>query len=50
MALTLTLVMAPRKKTSDDPHKAINLALGKRLAQLRALRDFATLNWLLSMV
>jgi transcriptional regulator with XRE-family HTH domain len=41
MALTLTLVMAPRKKTADDPRKAVNLALGKRLAQLRTLRNLS---------
>jgi len=41
MALTLTLVMAPRKKTSEDPHRAVNLALGKRLAQLRSLRNLS---------
>ena len=40
MALTLTLVMAPRKKTSD-PYKAVNLALGKRLAELRTLRGLS---------
>jgi transcriptional regulator with XRE-family HTH domain len=41
MTFTLTLVMAPRKNIADDPHKAINLALGKRLAQLRALRSLS---------
>ena len=41
MALTLTLVMATRKKTDEDPHKAVNLALGKRLAQLRTLRNLS---------
>lgn len=41
MALTLTLVMAPRKKTTEDPRKAVNLALGKRLAQLRTLRNLS---------
>jgi transcriptional regulator with XRE-family HTH domain len=41
MALTLTLVMAPRKKTPEDSHKAVNLALGKRLAQLRTLRGLS---------
>jgi transcriptional regulator with XRE-family HTH domain len=41
MPLTLTLVMAPRKKTSEDPHKAVNMALGKRLAQLRTLRGLS---------
>ena len=40
MALTLTLVMAPRKKTSD-PRKTVNLALGKRLAELRTLRGLS---------
>ena len=34
MILTLTLVLAPRKTLAADPHKAVNLALGKRLAQL----------------
>ena len=41
MALTLSLVMATRKKTAEDPHKAVNLALGKRLAQLRTLRSLS---------
>jgi len=41
MALTLTLVMAPRKKTTEDPHKAVNLALGKRLAHFRNLRGLS---------
>jgi transcriptional regulator with XRE-family HTH domain len=41
MALTLTLVMAPKKNTTEDPHKAINLALGKRLAHFRALRGLS---------
>ncbi len=41
MALTLTLVMATRKKTAEDPHKAVNLALGKRLAHFRALRGLS---------
>jgi transcriptional regulator with XRE-family HTH domain len=40
MALTLALVMAQRKKI-DDPHKAINLALGKRLAHFRNLRGLS---------
>jgi transcriptional regulator with XRE-family HTH domain len=33
--------MAPRKKTPEDSRKAVNLALGKRLAQLRALRGLS---------
>src|SRR6185437_8731463 len=41
MALTLTLVMAPRKKTPADSRKGVNLALGKRLAQLRTLRGLS---------
>ena len=41
MALTLTLVMAPRRKTSEDPRKAVNRSLGKRLAQLRTLRNLS---------
>ena len=41
MPLTLTLVMAPRKKAVEDPHKAINLALGKRLAHFRTLRGLS---------
>jgi transcriptional regulator with XRE-family HTH domain len=41
MALTLSLVMAPRKKTTEDPHKAVNMALGKRLAHLRTLRGLS---------
>lgn len=41
MDLTLTLVMAPRKKTPADSRKAVNLALGKRLAQLRTLRGLS---------
>jgi len=32
--------MAPRKKTSD-PRKTVNLALGKRLAELRTLRGLS---------
>ena len=38
MAFTLTFVMDPRKDISEDPHKAVNLALGKRLAHIRSLR------------
>jgi len=41
MAFTLTLVMATRKDISEDPHRAVNLALGKRLAQIRALRGLS---------
>lgn len=41
MPFTLSLVMAPRKQTPDDPHKAINLALGKRLAHFRNLRGLS---------
>jgi transcriptional regulator with XRE-family HTH domain len=41
MAFTLSLVMAARKDTTEDPHKAVNLALGKRLAQIRTLRGFS---------
>ena len=41
MTLTLSLVMAPRKKTTEDPHKVVNLALGKRLAHLRTLRGLS---------
>lgn len=41
MAFTLTLVMAPRKKTPEDSRMAVNLALGKRLAQLRTLRGLS---------
>jgi transcriptional regulator with XRE-family HTH domain len=41
MALTLTLVMAPRKSSAQDPQKAVNLALGKRLAHFRNLRDLS---------
>ena len=41
MALTLTLVMAPRKKAVEDPQKAVNLALGKRLAHFRNLRGLS---------
>jgi transcriptional regulator with XRE-family HTH domain len=41
MGLTLTLVMAPRKKTPEDRRMAVNLALGKRLAQLRTLRGLS---------
>ena len=41
MAFTLSLVMAARKDTTEDPHKAVNLALGKRLAQIRALRGLS---------
>ena len=42
MALTLKLVMATRKKTAEeDPHKAVNLALGKRLAHFRTLRGLS---------
>ena len=41
MAFTLTLVMAIRKDTTEDPHKAVNLALGKRLAHIRALRGLS---------
>jgi transcriptional regulator with XRE-family HTH domain len=33
--------MAPRKKTTEDPHKAVNLALGKRLAHFRNLRGLS---------
>jgi transcriptional regulator with XRE-family HTH domain len=33
--------MAPRKKTPADSRKALNLALGKRLAQLRTLRGLS---------
>ena len=41
MAFTLSLVMAARKDTTEDPHKAVNLALGKRLAQIRTLRGLS---------
>jgi transcriptional regulator with XRE-family HTH domain len=41
MAFTLSLVMATRKDTTEDPHKAVNLALGKRLAQIRTLRGLS---------
>ena len=41
MAFTLTLVMDPRKDISEDPHKAVNLALGKRLAHIRSLRGLS---------
>jgi transcriptional regulator with XRE-family HTH domain len=41
MAFTLSLVMATRKDSTEDPHKAVNLALGKRLAQIRTLRGFS---------
>jgi transcriptional regulator with XRE-family HTH domain len=41
MTFTLSLVMATRKDTTEDPHKAVNLALGKRLAQIRALRGLS---------
>lgn len=41
MALTLTLVMAPRKNIAEDSHRAVNLALGKRLAHLRTLRGLS---------
>lgn len=41
MALTLSLVMASRKKSPADPRKAVNLALGKRLAELRTLRGIS---------
>lgn len=33
--------MATRKKTDEDPHKAVNLALGKRLAHFRTLRGLS---------
>ena len=41
MALTLTLVMAPRKISPQDAQKAVNLALGKRLAHFRNLRGLS---------
>jgi transcriptional regulator with XRE-family HTH domain len=41
MAHTLTLVMAPRKNSTDDSQKAINLTLGKRLAHFRNLRGLS---------
>ena len=41
MAFTLSLVMDPRKDISEDPHKAVNLALGKRLAHIRSLRGLS---------
>jgi transcriptional regulator with XRE-family HTH domain len=41
MAFTLSLVMATRKDTTEDPHKAVNLALGKRLAHTRSLRGLS---------
>jgi len=41
MAFTLSLVMAARKDTTEDPHKTVNLALGKRLAQIRTLRGLS---------
>jgi len=41
MAFTLSLVMATRKDTTEDPHKIVNLALGKRLAQIRTLRGLS---------
>ncbi len=41
MALTLSLVMAQRKGTTEDPHKAVNRALGKRLAHFRNLRGLS---------
>jgi transcriptional regulator with XRE-family HTH domain len=41
MALTLTLVMAPRKNIAEDSRKAVNLALGKRLAHFRTLRNLS---------
>jgi transcriptional regulator with XRE-family HTH domain len=33
--------MATRKDTTEDPHKIVNLALGKRLAQIRTLRGLS---------
>jgi transcriptional regulator with XRE-family HTH domain len=33
--------MATRKSIADDPHKAVNLALGKRLAHFRTLRNMS---------
>jgi transcriptional regulator with XRE-family HTH domain len=33
--------MAPRKNSADDQQKAVNLALGKRLALIRTARGFS---------
>ena len=41
MPLTLTLVMAAPTKDPSDPQRAVHLALGKRLAELRQLRGLS---------
>lgn len=41
MPLTLSLVMAPRKSSPQDSQKAVNLALGKRLAHFRGMRGLS---------
>ena len=41
MTLTLSLVMATRKNSAGDSQKAVNLALGKRLAHFRNLRGLS---------
>ena len=41
MPLTLSLVMATRKNSAGDSQKAVNLALGKRLAHFRNLRGLS---------